>query len=369
MQRIRRALAELRSGEPLFLSDERDPSLILAVETLNANRLEMLKAFTDKPLRLLVTTHRARSLGYSTQGDGPVALSLADTPNIEALAGLCCAGAAKEPIAPLTHLHLMDTAAIALARRARLLPCLISASIAPQHTAIVAQQVIDGELLSVPRSLLQQINAQTTEKPERISEARVPLSESEEARFVLYREPDGLGEHVAVIVGNPNEWPDTPAVRLHSACLTGDLFGSLRCDCGEQLRRGVAGIAAAGGGVLLYLDQEGRGIGLANKLRAYALQDTGYDTIDADAELGFGDDERQYEGTAAILQDLGIKQLTLFTNNPAKINALEAAGISVKGREAVLGELNHHNARYLNAKSDRAGHLLDEMLTEDQPSR
>ncbi|MBS3785507.1 MAG: GTP cyclohydrolase II [Gammaproteobacteria bacterium] len=369
MQRIRRALAELRSGEPLFLNDERDPSLILAVETLNANRLQMLNAFTEKPLRLLITSHRARSLGYSTKGTEPVALSLADTPNIEALAGLCCAGIAKEQIAPLTEVHLMDTAAIALARRARLLPCLISASVAPQYTAILAQQVIEGELLAVPRSLLHQITAQTIAKPERVSEASVPLSESEEARFVLYREPDGLGEHVAVIVGDPNKWPEAPAVRLHSACLTGDLFGSLRCDCGEQLRSGIAGIAEAGGGVLLYLDQEGRGIGLANKLRAYTLQDSGYDTIDADAELGFGDDERQYEGTAAILQDLGIKQLTLFTNNPAKINALEAAGITVKGREAVLGKLNHHNARYLNAKSDRAGHLLDDILTEDQPPR
>lgn len=369
MHRIRRALAELRSGEPLFLGDKQDPSLILAVETLNANRLNLLKQSTQQPLRLLITAHRARTLGYRRETDAPVAISLADAADVECLAARYCAGAKPDHLAPLDEGCCIDTTALALARRARLLPCLITASVSPDYLTTVTRQVMDGEILAVPQSLIEYIGSQSAGKPERISEARVPLIESEEARFVLYREPDGLGEHVAVVVGNPAEWPAAPAVRLHSSCLTGDLFGSLRCDCGEQLRRGVAGIAEAGGGVLLYLDQEGRGIGLANKLRAYTLQDSGFDTIDADAQLGFGDDERQYAGTAAILKDLGIERLRLFTNNPAKIEAIEAAGIVVEGREAVLGDLNRHNAKYLNAKSDRAGHLLDAMLTVDQPSQ
>lgn len=369
MHRIRRALAELRSGEPLFLSDERDPNLILAVETLNANRLEDLSALTRTPLRVLVTAHRARTLGYDVSGDGAIAFSLADSTNVAEDAYQYCTGVPTAPPTPFAPLHQLDRTALAIARRARLLPCVISASVAPQYTAIAAKKVIDGELLALPRSATQHLTASAIEQPERVSEARVPLSDSEESRFILYRERDGLGEHVAVIVGNPASWPEAPAVRLHSACLTGDLFGSLRCDCGEQLRRGIAGIADAGGGVLLYLDQEGRGIGLANKLRAYQLQDQGRDTIDADAELGFGDDERRYESSAAILKDLGIDQLRLFTNNPAKISALEAAGIRVKGRESVLGDINPHNSRYLNAKSARAGHLLDQVLTEDQPFR
>lgn len=369
MHRIRRALAELRSGEPLFLSDERDPNLILAVETLNANRLEDLSALTQAPLRLVVTAHRARTLGYDVGRNGTIALSLADSANAAEDAYQYCAGTPGAPLASMAPLHRLDSTALAIARRARLLPCVISASIAPQYTAIAAQKVIDGELLALPRSVTDHFTASAIEQPERVSEARVPLTDSEESRFILYRERDGLGEHVAVIVGNPANWPDAPAVRLHSACLTGDLFGSLRCDCGEQLRRGIAGIAEAGGGVLLYLDQEGRGIGLANKLRAYQLQDQGRDTIDADAELGFGDDERHYESSAAILKDLGINRLRLFTNNPAKISALEAADIRVEGRESVLGDLNQHNSRYLNAKSTRAGHLLDQMLTEDQPFR
>jgi GTP cyclohydrolase II len=151
-------------------------------------------------------------------------------------------------------------------------------------------------------------------------------------------------------------------VRLHSACLTGDLFGSLRCDCGEQLRASVERIAADGGGVLLYLAQEGRGIGLANKLRAYELQDGGADTVEADASLGFADDERRFDVAVQMLLDLGLRRIRLLTNNPAKIAAIEAGGIEIADREELYGALNEHNERYLRAKADRSGHLLGEWL-------
>jgi GTP cyclohydrolase II len=142
--------------------------------------------------------------------------------------------------------------------------------------------------------------------------------------------------------------------------LTGDLLGSLRCDCGEQLRTAVARIAALGGGVLLYLDQEGRGIGLPNKLRAYVLQDEGLDTVDADQHLGFLADERTYEVAAALLEELGIKRITLLTNNPQKISALRDHGIEILGRQPLVTDANSHNERYLRAKTERAGHLAEE---------
>src|SRR5690606_24980774 len=163
---------------------------------------------------------------------------------------------------------------------------------------------------------------------ERMSQSRVPLSEAIDCELALFRDEHGLGEHVAVLIGKP-DLDDVVPVRLHSACLTGDLLGSLRCDCGDQLRTAVGRIAELGGGVLLYLDQEGRGIGLANKLRAYALQDSGLDTIDADRHLGFLSDERSYEVAAALLQELGIARIRLLTNNPQKIEALRAHGIEV----------------------------------------
>jgi GTP cyclohydrolase II len=146
-------------------------------------------------------------------------------------------------------------------------------------------------------------------------------------------------------------------VRLHSACLTGDLLGSLRCDCGDQLRDAVELIAASGGGIVLYLAHEGRGIGLANKLRAYALQDEGLDTLEADQHLGFRTDERDYTAACAMLQDLGIRRIRLLTNNPGKIEALNSGGIEVLAREPLQGRETPHNARYLRTKRERAGHL------------
>ena len=173
---------------------------------------------------------------------------------------------------------------------------------------------------------------------------------------------------VAIVIGDPGAWPADVPVRLHSSCLTGDLFGSLRCDCGEQLRRGVAAIHAQGGGVLLYLSQEGRGIGLANKLRAYGLQDEGLDTIDADQVIGFSKDERDFRIAHEMLDELGIARILLLTNNPSKVAALQKAGIHVVGRRAIYGEVTAQNQRYLKTKASRHGHWLNDLLDEqDEP--
>ena len=145
-------------------------------------------------------------------------------------------------------------------------------------------------------------------------------------------------------------------VRLHSSCLTGDLLGSLRCDCGDQLRRAVDHLAEVGG-VLLYLSQEGRGTGLANKLRAYRLQDGGLDTIEADHHLGFRGDERDFAIAVAMLRALCIERITLLTNNPSKIAALRRSGIEVAGRLQLIAPVNRHNSRYLRTKRERGGHL------------
>ena len=176
-----------------------------------------------------------------------------------------------------------------------------------------------------------------------------------ETQIVAFRGTDDGAEHVALVVGAFGGKP--PLVRLHSECLTGDVFGSLKCDCGPQLREALRIIGAEGGGVLLYLRQEGRGIGLANKLRAYALQDRGLDTVDANRRLGFADDERDYGHAAAMLRALGIEQVRLLTNNPAKVEGLEVAGVAVAERVAHHMPANPHNADYLATKRKRSGHL------------
>jgi GTP cyclohydrolase II len=188
-----------------------------------------------------------------------------------------------------------------------------------------------------------------------VTRARLPVEDGEETQIVAFRDAGTGEEHVALLIGAFGGKP--PLVRLHSECLTGDVFGSLKCDCGPQLREALRLIGAAGGGVLLYLRQEGRGIGLANKLRAYALQDRGLDTIEANLRLGFADDERGYGVAAAMLRALGVDEVRLLTNNSAKVAGLEAAGITVAQRVAHHMPTNPHNAGYIATKKARSGHL------------
>jgi len=178
----------------------------------------------------------------------------------------------------------------------------------------------------------------------------------------VFRDGSG-GTPIALFVGSPDLAQPVP-VRLHSACLTGDVFGSRRCDCGDQLRLAFVQLAHLGGGIVLYLEQEGRGLGLANKIRAYRLQDRGLDTFDADSALGFDDDERDYGIAARMLQMLGCTRVRLLTNNPSKLEGLTRAGLDVCGRVPLHGPINADNRRYLAAKATRAGHQLDHVLTK-----
>jgi GTP cyclohydrolase II len=189
-----------------------------------------------------------------------------------------------------------------------------------------------------------------------LARAKLPLEDMPPTQIVAFRASDDGQEHVALVVGAFAGKP--PLVRLHSECLTGDVFGSLKCDCGPQLKEALHIIGASGGGVLIYLRQEGRGIGLANKIRAYSLQDRGLDTVDANQRLGFADDERDYGHAAAMLRALGIGEVRLLTNNPNKVAGLEAAGIRVVERVAHHMPANPHNADYLATKRKRSGHLL-----------
>jgi GTP cyclohydrolase II len=191
----------------------------------------------------------------------------------------------------------------------------------------------------------------------RVAEASLPLAEAQNARLVAFRPADGGVEHVALLIGEP-EKAEAPLVRIHSECFTGDLLGSLRCDCGPQLHQAIQRMEAEGSGVLLYMAQEGRGIGLVNKLRAYALQDRGLDTLDANRALGWDADERNFAAAALMLRDLGITRVRLLTNNPDKVAALQAAGIDVAGRLRHAIAANGVNDSYLETKARRFGHLL-----------
>jgi 3,4-dihydroxy 2-butanone 4-phosphate synthase/GTP cyclohydrolase II len=189
-----------------------------------------------------------------------------------------------------------------------------------------------------------------------LAQAALP-TRSGEFKVAVF-EVDGTPGEVAALMRGPLHGDSTPLVRMHSECLTGDVLGSMRCDCGQQLSAALAMIASADSGVLLYLPQEGRGIGLANKIRAYALQDGGLDTVDANLALGLPVDRRDYAAAAAILRELGLRQVRLLTNNPLKSAALERNGVRVVERVSLSMPPNAVNRQYLRTKADRMGHLL-----------
>lgn len=246
-------------------------------------------------------------------------------------------------------------AGLRLAKHAGLLPRIL---IAPLPGAGAVAWAAERHLPLVRAADVKLYQDKVSETLRPVGEAVVPLSHASRTRIVAFRPASGDLEHLAIIVGAPDASGPVLA-RLHSACLTGDLLGSLRCDCGDQLRGAIAAMDLAGGGVLLYLAQEGRGIGLVNKLRAYGLQDQGFDTIDANRELGFEADERMYRPAAEMLRQLGFSEVRLMTNNPDKVAALGQYGITIVERVPHAFPANPHNARYLRTKARRSGHHLE----------
>ena len=368
MRQAERAIFDLRRGLPILVRDNGSTTLIQAVEGLDDKALAELQALGASQPRLVLSSHRMAALGFGDT-EQPAAVSLSPLPDSKGLHELASKRDARLPEgAHHAPAGKADRAAVRLLSHALLVPAAIACDVAAAQAAQVEAEVANGNLLVVDADTALQLGVGGPAALNRISEARVPLAEAEQSRFVLFREADGVHEHVAVVIGDPASWPEDVPVRLHSSCLTGDLFGSLRCDCGEQLRRGVAAINAQGGGVLLYLSQEGRGIGLANKLRAYTRQDAGLDTIDADRYLGFRGDERRFAVAARMLRELGIGRVRLLTNNPTKISALVDAGIEVTERLAIGGAVTAYNARYLATKRDRAGHLIEMPASSVHPA-
>jgi GTP cyclohydrolase II len=303
--------------------------------------------------RLVVTARRARALGI--EASGPTALALPEIGGAEAILSLvedANSGETAEVDGPAGS---SAAAAIELAKITQCLPALLMAEVEPATSTM-----IEPPLVTVASDAVMKFGRADLHSLEIASEAKVPLQGGIATRFVVFRDSIGGGS-VAIIVGEPDLSKPVP-VRLHSACLTGDVFGSSRCDCGDQLRLATKRLNEEGGGIILYLEQEGRGLGLANKMRAYALQDEGLDTVDANTTLGFDDDERDYGIAARMLQKLGCTRVYLMTNNPAKLDGLSGLGIEVVGRKPLHAPINAHNRRYMTAKAMRAGHKLDHLM-------
>jgi GTP cyclohydrolase II len=364
-----RGVFELRQGRALCVTDAEGHAcvLIAAVEGLGAGTLDKLRSFGE-PLRLIVTAHRGRAMGLPADG-GEVALSLGlgTQETHDSIMGLASDRAPAPSASRIAFgarpASRAESAGLSLTRFGHLLPALVGMEVDPDAPQLRAW-IADGTVLDVSCEEVERLHGESRTEIVPVAEAAVPLAVAESSRLIFFREGGGLLEHVAVLIGPRESWPDPVPVRLHSACLTGDLFGSMRCDCGEQLRGSLEHFKKRGGGVLVYLAQEGRGIGLGNKMRAYTLQEAGLDTIDADSVLGFGADERRYDAALAILRQLGIERVELLTNNPEKVAAVETGGIQVVTRTPLYGGINRHNLRYVEAKVARSGHWLTEMIAQ-----
>ena len=336
-----RAIDALRRGWPIAV----DGVAMLAVETADPNALVAFDP--DDRAAVLISAGRAATLKLINQlasADPEVPVLVERAPWLDLAGAVALADPQLDLATPLKGpfrtLPPPDGAATAirLARIAGLLPAFFVGGTGAEVALSAAG--LDAHL-----------------DPARLvlaTRARLPVAGGEAAEIVAFRAPDSTDEHVALLIGHPDGRP--PLVRLHSECLTGDVLGSLKCDCGPQLQAAIAAIAASGWGILLYLRQEGRGIGLVNKLRAYRLQDQGFDTVDANTRLGFAIDARDFGVAAQMLRLLGQDRVRLLTNNPAKVAGLTVADVEVVERVPHVLPPNPHNERYLATKRDRTGH-------------
>lgn len=340
--------------------------LVQAAEGTTSADLARLSSLSKSTASLLLTGHRAEILGLTEQTTGAVRISLSGGINAETVRMMAdpASPQSRETPAPVSISEInpgtlpgaAEIGAIELLKLACLLPAAVVAPVPDERLEYLSAWAENQALLTVELDHVrnyQEIEARTLV---RVGDARVPLDVSEEVEIVAFRPSDGGREHLALVIGRPKT--DEPVlVRLHSECFTGDLLGSLRCDCGDQLRGAISEIDSQGGGIVLYLAQEGRGIGLVNKLRAYNLQDKGFDTIDANQQLGFDADERLYRPAAEMLRQLGISRVRLMTNNPDKVSALGDWGVAVAERVPHSFPSNVHNEFYLATKKERAGHM------------
>lgn len=367
---IDRAVSELRRGRMVAIrGHEGRAVLMLAAEAVTDDGLSQLGGEAHSEPILAVTGRRAAVLALAapepdvmlvnpTDGSSLTAaqvcdladpLSNADGEEMQSLVNSLDVTSSEE--------FSCEAAAVKMAKVARLLPAAMVAEIADPTADDLDAWAARHDLFTADAGDVFQYDKTTARSLSAVSEAHVPLENADNTRVIAFRPVDGGLEHLAIVIGSPA--PEEPVlVRLHSECFTGDLLGSLKCDCGDQLRGAINEISEAGSGVLLYLAQEGRGIGLVNKLRAYELQDRGFDTLDANEQLGFDADERVYLPAAQMLREMGYQRIRLLTNNPEKVAAMGACGVEVVDRVPHAFPSNKHNEMYLDTKVRRSGHLI-----------
>ena len=360
---VDRAISELRRGRIICVHGGGGHVLLMrAAESVTDSALTEISRLAGSEVLLALTARRAAILGLKSPIGDIVTLNTSPPITAETVQDLadpladCNLDQIDIDVRPSTA-HDCNSASVKLTKLARLLPAAVTAILRDPKAEDIAAWCLRHDLLRVDAGDIFQYEAVAARTLKPVSDARVPLEDAEHSRIVAFRPWDGGLEHLAIVIGEPKA--GTPVLtRLHSECFTGDLLGSLRCDCGDQLRGAIAEISKQGAGVLLYLAQEGRGIGLVNKLRAYELQDRGFDTLDANEQLGYDADERIYLPAARMLEHLGFDKVRLMTNNPDKVSGLSQCGVTVTERVSHAFPANHHNESYLQTKKTKSGHFI-----------
>jgi GTP cyclohydrolase II len=348
---VSRGVGEFHGRRPVLVTAKGEAVLALPVEGLDRRRLAEFMTLCGPVVPQLIITER-RALALGLDASTPIALSLSAGDSARKILALV-SDTTNDRLPAARPASSAAAAAIQLVKISQSLPAVLAADVV-SHGVACEESIVRVEADAVARFAEDAISSLIV-----ASEASVPLNSGTPTRFVVFRDAMG-GSQAAIIVGKPDFTHAVP-VRLHSACLTGDVFGSRRCDCGDQLRLALALLEDLDGGVILYLAQEGRGLGLANKMRTYQLQDHGLDTFDANTTLGFDDDERDYGIAARMLRMLNCTRIVLLTNNPAKLDGLTRAGIKIASRMPLDAPINADNHRYMTAKAERAGHQFDDL--------
>lgn len=367
LQSVHRAIADLRRGAAVLCRNiDGSTLLISAAEQVSRNSLNNLAKRSSSSPQLLISRQRGIAIGLNPKaGMDACSILIPDRFEPEDILGLIGDMPLTVTADALTVLpekkDSMATVVLMLMRAARLMPAALASHILIHDERALLRWASDRGILVVDENAIRSFEAAAAGHLREAARARLPLAEAEKAEIAIFRPDDGGTEHFALIIhpdsGKPIETP--PMVRIHSQCITGDILGSLKCDCGNQLREAIRQMAASTGGILVYLAQEGRDIGLVNKLKAYALQDGGLDTVDANHALGFETDHRYFLPAAVMLRQLGHETIRLMTNNPDKIGQINKAGITVADRIPIVIDSNPHNSQYLDTKKTRTGHLMD----------
>ena len=367
--KIERAISELRRGGNLVISDINSGTCVLlfAAELIESDTVQNLSEYTLSRPNIILSANRSNAIGLNV-GNQPSSILIQKQWSINDILSLCMPlhGHTK----PIMNGVLLEknnsviSSCLLVLRQARLLPAGLMSIISNVTIENINQWAFENDFLQVEAEDIESYETSKAEELMMSVKAKLPIAYTDNCEIIIFRPKDGGNEHFCLLFGETRNILETqnhkhiPLVRVHSQCITGDILESLKCDCGQQLKQSIKMMSTANEGVLIYLAQEGRDIGLLNKLRAYTLQEKGMDTVEANIALGFDDDERLYYPAKQILKKLNIDALKLITNNPKKVDHLSNLGINVKERVAIKIEANKHNKKYLETKSIKSGHIL-----------